>query len=648
MGRTFSPEIAVRVRSVSDPRISPDGSRVAYVSGDSFTASGKDATKLARTNIFTARPDGGAGHQMTNGPRSDSGPRWSPDGRSLAFLSDRDKDGERQIYLLSMSGGEARKLTSVDGAIPSPRSLNPLKWFADGRRLGFLVIDGDTADEEKRHEAGDDPVEFEARPKFQRLWTVDTSTGQTECVSPDDLQIWEFDLSPAADRVVAVVSDQPYEWDWYRCRIAVFDLRGRASTIYQAKRQVAKPTWSADGRQIAFLTSNWSDRGVDAGDIMIVPATGGAARNLTEGQAASYDSLAWHEGRIVAGANVDGGSGIARIDPSSGKHEWLWQDRAALSGWSISANGVIAATLARLDALRQVFVAGPMPATPSRKLDWRNVTRLHEELADVDLPVFTEVRWKASDGLELQGFLAVPSGTPPSGGRKLPTVLLAHGGPTSACRAGIEETHRWAAFLAAAGLAVFMPNYRGSTGRGVAFAESNIGDMGGKDLGDMLSGLDHLVARGVADPDRLGVAGWSYGGFTAMWAVTQTDRFKAAVAGAGIADWRSFHGRSYLHTWDSIHYGDGDPYDLESPHHRFSPINYIKRVRTPTLILHGEQDGDVPVEQSHLFFRALQDLGIESQLVVYPREKHGPTEFAHIVDINRRAVEWLVGHLIES
>lgn len=651
MARAFTPDDAVRLKTVYDPQISPDGRAVAFVSGDSFTGSGKDASKMPRTRIYLASLEGGTPVEFTAGPRSDAAPRWSPDGTAMAFLSDRAKDGERQVYLLPAAGGEARRLTVVEGSIPSPRSLNPLKWQADGSRLSFLMIDGDTADEKKRHEAGDDEIDFEARHKYQRLWTLDPATGAVECVSPDGLQIWEFDISPDGGRAVAVVSDQPYEWDWYRCWLAVFDLKagGAASTIYRNKRQVAKPTWSPDGRQIAFLTSNWSDRGVDAGDVMIMPSSGGTARNLTEGHEASYDSIRWHDGQIVAGANVDGGSGIARIDPAaSGRKAWLWRDRAALGGWSIAGNGTLAAVYSTLQSLRQVYVS---EATPRGERGWKQVSNLYTEMAGVALPAYSEVRWKAADGLELQGIVAVPPGRAPAGAMRaaspLPTVLLVHGGPTSACRAGIEDSHRWATFLASAGLAVFMPNYRGSTGRGVAFAESNIGDMGGKDLGDMLSGLDHLVATGVADPDRLGIAGWSYGGFTAMWAVTQTDRFKAAVAGAGICDWRSFHGRSYLQTWDSIHYGDADPYDQKSPHSRFSAINYVRRVRTPTLILHGEQDGDVPVEQSYQFYRALQELGVESKLVVYPRERHGPTELNHVLDINRRAADWLVERLVK-
>ena len=169
--------------------------------------------------------------------------------------------------------------------------------------------------------------------------------------------------------------------------------------------------------------------------------------------------------------------------------------------------------------------------------------------------------------------------------------------------------------------------------------------MGGADFEDMMAGLDALIERGIADPARLGITGWSYGGFTTAWAVTQTNRFKAAIMGAGISDWRSFHGRSYLHSWDVIHYGGSDPYDPESPHARFSPINYVSNVKTPTLILHGEEDWDVPVEQSYQFHRALKDLGVETELVVYPREPHGPVEYEHVIDIGNRLVNWFKAKL---
>ena len=204
----------------------------------------------------------------------------------------------------------------------------------------------------------------------------------------------------------------------------------------------------------------------------------------------------------------------------------------------------------------------------------------------------------------------------------------------------------WGQLLANQGYAVFLPNYRGSVGWGLEFSESNLGDMGGKDFEDMMLGVDSLVEAGIADPDRLAISGWSYGGFIAAWAVSQTDRFCAAVMGAGISHWLSFHGKSCLCTWDERYY-QTSPYETKGLFDKSSPLSYYQNLQTPTLILHGEQDQDVPVEQSYLFFRALKDRGVPAELIVYPREAHAITERAHLLDMSKRVLAWL-RHYLEN
>lgn len=645
MPERFTPELSVQLPSVYDAQISPDGELVAFVVADAYRASGEGAPKLAKAAIYAVPAGGGEMMSLTNSGKSDTLPCWSPDGSTLAFLSDRDdEEGQRQVYLLPRDGGEARRLTNVSGDIPSPRSLSPLQWSADGSTIAFLKVDGQTEDEKERAREGDDAIEFEAKPRYQRLWTVNVATGETRCVSPDDVQVWEFSLSPDGRRVAAVVSDLPYEWDWYVNRLAVFEVGGdSATTIYQTRRQVAKPAFSPGGMTIAFLTSNWSDRGVDSGDVMVIPATGGEARLLTTGQELSDGSAVFHPDgdRLLTATNIQGGSGIGLIDLVTEDRTWLWNEKKGFATFSRSLNDVYAAVIDDPDHPAEVY-AGPVV---DGKIQWRQLTSVHSGHTGVEVGPTREVFWTGRDGLAMQGLLQMPPEH--EAGDRLPVVMLVHGGPTGAIRFNYQDHHRWAKVIADAGIAVFMPNYRGSTGWGLRFAETNIGDMGGEDFQDMLAGLDYLVDEGIADPDRLGICGWSYGGFTAAWAVTQTGRFKAAVMGAGIADWRSFHGRSYLHSWDRIHYGDSDPYDPEHAHARFSPINYVKNVRTPTLILHGEQDWDVPVEQSYQFHRALKDLGVETELVVYPREPHGVEEQAHLVDIARRVRRWFEERLGE-
>ncbi|MDA1258590.1 MAG: S9 family peptidase [Chloroflexi bacterium] len=649
MPKRFTPEVSVQLPTVYDAQVSPDGELVAFVVADNFRCGGASAPKMARANIYAVPVSGGSTVQLTTGERSDTMPRWSPDGQLLAFLSDRpvapgaEDDGQRQIYLLPRHGGEARRLTDVRGDIPSPRSLSPMSWTGDGRSIAFLKVDAETDEERQSAIDGADQIVFEEVHRYMRLWTVDVEHGATRCISPGGLQIWEASVSPDGTRVAAVVSDLPYEGDWYLNRLVVFEIGSdQMTTLYDDRRPAAKPAWSPDGTSVAFLTSIYSDRGNDSGDLIVVPATGGAPRNLTADHGVSDHYGVFHPDgdAILTATNVHARSGISAIDIRTGNRTYLWNAEKGFSNFSRSISGVFASVIDDPNNLPEVFAGSEVEG----EIKWRKLSDVHSDWADLEVGETREVFWEGRDGMRIQGFLQLPPGYTAG---KVPVAMLVHGGPTGAVRFNYQDHHRWSKLISDAGIAVFLPNYRGSTGWGVPFTETNIGDMGGEDYQDMLAGLDHLVDTGIADPERLGICGWSYGGFTSAWAVTQTNRFKAAVMGAGIADWRSFHGRSYLHSWDAIHYDDSDPYDPESAHARFSPINFVKNVKTPTLVLHGEQDWDVPVEQGYQFFRALKDQGVDTRLVVYPREPHGVEEYEHQLDIARRVRQWFEERLLD-
>lgn len=641
----FTPEIALAHPVVSDASISPDGELIAFVIAAAARPSGPDRPAFAPSAIHVVPAGGGETRQLTYG-RADTTPRWSPDGRWLAFLSDREKDGQRQVHLLPRAGGESRQLTHVRGAIPvsAGRAMDPLAWFADGRRVAFLMQEPLDEADEAREKAGDDPIVFEERPRWIRVWSVDVATGEVEPISPAGLQVWEFTLSPDGTRVGAIASDHPYEWDWYDARVVAFDVGGaELTTLHRSWRQVSKPAWSPDGRTLAFLTSNLSDRGIDAGEIRLVgPEPGDARAPAAVADVTDIGASFLADGHILALANVHGGTGLGVIDPATGARRWLWSERRTTN--SVTRTTLpdgrprFAAVIDDLEAPPEVHVGELV----DDQIAWRRLTAIHDPWRDVERGEARDVTWAGDGGLAMQGYLFLPPGHR-SG--PLPLVTVVHGGPTGCVRFEYQYGARWIRPLADAGLAVFVPNFRGSTGWGLEFAEANIGDMGGADLQDILLGIDRLVADGVADPDRLGIAGWSYGGFMTAWAITQTDRFKAAMAGAGISDWRSFHGRSYLHRWDRLHYGNSDPYDPASHHARFSPLTHVRNARTPTLILHGEQDWDVPVEQAYILHRALKDLGVDTRLVIYPREAHGISESAHRLDLLTRLRDWFVEHL---
>jgi dipeptidyl aminopeptidase/acylaminoacyl peptidase len=648
----FSPEFALSLPLVSDAQISPDGETIAFVIAEQSRPSGPNRPAFAPSAIHAVPAAGGQTRRLTFG-RADSMPRWSPDGGLLAFLSDREKDGQRQVFVLPFDGGEARQLTHFDSEIPVGRSFNPLLWFPDGSGLVLPLVDPLDPMTRSRNEAGNDRIAFEEEPRYWRLWAVDVTTGAAGPISPAGLQVWEFAISPDGRRVAAVASDEPYEWAWYNARLVAFDVRASSKadvqTIHASWRQVAKPTWSPDGYEVAFLTSNWSDRGIDAGQPMVVSAAGGAARPVGEGERASDLLLTFSpEGRLFAAANVRAGAGVSAIDVETGHRSWMWSAKQSMAAMSYAhtPGGAdrFAAVIEDFDHAAEIHVGKVVDG----QLSWLRLTEINGPWRDVARGEIRDVSWTAPDGMTIDGFLALPSPAADADNRDvagpLPLVTLVHGGPTSVIRYDYQPG-RWARFLADAGLAVFMPNYRGSAGWGLEFAESNIGDMGGADLGDILAGVDRLVADGVADADRLGICGWSYGGYMTAWAIGRTDRFKAAMAGAAVTEWHAFHGRTQIHTWDRLHYGGADPYDQGGVHDRFNPFANVRAIRTPTLILHGEEDRDVPVEQAYLLHRALKELGVETSLVVYPREPHGFTEYAHKQDLFTRIRNWMIRHL---
>lgn len=634
--RRLEPEDVVGFKTVADPQVSPDGELVAFVLGDSFIVD----TKLPRSNVWVVPTAGGDASPLTNGPRTDSTPRWSPDGETLAFLSDRDKDGELQIHLLPRAGGEAARLTSTGRAVASGRGADSIAWSPDGRQIAFIATDPETDDERRRREEKDDAIEFEKDPKFTRLYVVDVDSGTTARVSPEGLHVWEFCWSADGNDFAVVASDLPFEQDWYTCRLAAFSRDGGpVRTLHFSHRQVARPTWSPNGLDVAFLTSNWSDRGINHGSVYVVTA-GGHIRDLSEGHVASVHSLAWagDSDRILTVAHERGGAGVAEIDVATGERTPLWHGEALLaeagSALSVDRAGNVVSVLQGA-ATPPDLVLGKRNGDA---LEWTRLTDQHPEAGELEIGATEEVHWKGADDWDIQGLLIRPAGETEAG--RHPLVTVVHGGPTGVSPNQYYPAHRYAQLLAARGVAVFLPNYRGSTGWGLEFSESNIGDIGGKDWEDIQHGIDYCIQIGIADPGRLGIVGGSYGGFMTAWAVTQTERFKAAVMIAGISDWRSFHGRSRISDWDAIHYGDADPWDPDGVYRRFSPITHVKRVRTPTLIVHGEVDRDVPVEQAYMFYRALKELGQETELVVYPREPHGFKERTHIIDMYRRVTNW--------
>jgi dipeptidyl aminopeptidase/acylaminoacyl peptidase len=627
-------------KALTSAQVSPDGSQVAFVVADAY----KDGTPAPKSQVWMVNADGGECRPFTGGPRTDSAPRWSPDGEWLAFLSDRLNDkGASELFLLARHGGEARRLFATPSGVGGNTRADPFVWSPDGRQIAYLQSDPETEDEKKAKEQKNDLLLFERDHKFTRLWVVDVTSGATRCVTTGPMQVWEFDWSPDGAQFALIVSDEPYEWSWYHARLATIPAAGGAvTTIYDpSPRQIAMPLWSPDGQRLAFLQSVWSDRGSVGGDLHLIAPTGGAPRNLSERYPASIHCAAWlpDSQSLITQAVERNGVAFEEWETGSSAHRRLWAGPVAIADqfWNRFSSD---------RTLRTLAVARESPTEPRQiwiakraydSLAWTQLTHFHAERAEITPTQSRIVKWAGAGGWEMQGFLLLPEGYDAS--QRYPLLTWVHGGPTAAF------AHRfWGAmpqaYFTTKGLAVFLPNPRGSTGRGLAFAEANVGDMGGQDFHDIMAGIEQLIQDGIADPERLTVGGWSYGGFMTAWAVTQTDRFRAAIMGAGICNWVSFHGTSGLCEWDRLHYR-ADPYELHSTFEQFAPLTYLHRVKTPTLIVHGENDHDVPVGQGYEFFRALKQHGVPTELRVYPREGHGFSEKAH----QREWVEYAAGWL---
>ncbi len=627
--RPVTVEDMFRLRLPSDPQLAPDGHMIAFVLSEWVADQPKQ-----RGRIWMADANGGEPRPFTNGAHGDSTPRWSPDGRTLAFVSARDgDDGKRQIYVMSREGGEARRVCTV------PNGAGEIAWAPDGSRIAFISDEGP--------EPAKDPIVVSA-DRHRRLWTVRLGSDTPEPVTPPDLTVWRYAWAPGSDRFAVFFSEEPGETAWYQGQLGVVPAAGGAvRQLGRLERQAAALAWSPDGERLAYVSGEWSDRPLVGGDLWSVAVASGEARNLTPGAEISVSWAAWMpDGKtllvvardrvwdLVGTLPVQGGP-IQPLATGCVMGDGAWPRISA------TADGArFAAVRTNLETPPDIWLGevGTNGNDGAGAVAWRRLTRLNPVQEETLALAPTEVvSYEGADGWRIDALLTLPRdlkrGTPP------PLIVLVHGGPSAANRAIWGAGVTWVQQWAAAGFAVLQPNFRGSLGRGVAFADAILGDMGGKDLEDVLLGAEHLVRTGRVDGERMGIMGWSYGGFASTWAVTQTTRFKAAVVGAGISDFHSFHAQSNIPDWDRRFLRANLAEDPDAYRAR-SAITFVRRVTTPTLLVHGEQDPCVPVNQAYAFHRALRERGVPAELVVYPREGHGLAEREHLRDLCQRMLGW--------
>ncbi len=606
--------------------ISPDGKRVAWVE----TTAGKSSLFASSTTPGDKPRRITVG--MVTGQHSEDSPAWSPDGQRLAFLSDAAKLGQSQLYVTTLGAVPAHKLTNVKGLLGAPA------WSPDGKRLGVLFTENaNRAAGPLVAEAAQTGVIKDAVTE-QRLAVVDAAGGKLNQISPPDMYVYEFDWSPDSTRFVTTAAHGNGDNNWYIAEIyTVSASGGDMKSIYKPTLQVANPAWSPDGKSVAFISGLMSDEPSVGGDVYVVPAEGGEARNITPEMKASASWLRWTGPQtILFGEDVDGESGVATTDVAGGKIETLWHGPEQLSANgsdSVAKDGKMSAVVRQSLSQPPEVWAGPIG-------QWKQITSANRDLK----PIWGEAKslhW-SNDGFNLQGWLLYPQNFDPS--KHYPMVVSVHGGPGAMLRSSWPGPHSFSVALSAAGYFVFFPNPRGSFGQGEAFTRANVKDFGYGDFRDIMTGVDQVLKQAPVDEHRLGITGWSYGGYMTMWAVTQTDRFATAVAGAGLANFQSYYGQNQIDQWMIPFFG-ASVYDDPQVYARSSPITFIKKTKTPTLVVVGDSDGECPTPQSYEFWHALKTLNVPTELVVYEHEGHSFADPKHQRDVIERVIEWFDGRL---
>ena len=635
--KVLTPELILSLRSVSDAQLSPDGDRIIYQLSRPRRDDEKPGAAIAELWMVSAK--GGDAVRFTYNDKSDRGARWSADGKQIAFLSQRGDSPLTQVYVISAGGGEAMQLTRGENSVES------FKWSPDGKRIAYTMADPKTKEEIQAEKDGRDWVVADQNYKHTRLYVIDVKTGDVRQATSANLTVHDFDWSPDSKQLVLAATDTPLTDDSYmRVKlVTVASIGGDARLLVPTQGKLSTPRWSPDGKYIAWLGAT-AMKDSYAGSVFVIPATGGAAENLTVGYEGTAISLAWlpgSPGTIVFGAIERQANALYSLSPADKKRQPLFnQPIIHASNPSFTRDGRWMALAANTPRHPNEVFFGEVANKPLIRL-----TKTNPQLDGVALGEQEVIKWKSIDGWDIEGVLVKPVGY--QRGVRYPTVLQAHGGPEGADLNGWSGSYgRWGQMLAGKGLATFYPNYRGSIGRGPDYAMGDHRDLMGKEFQDMLSGIDFLVKQGITDQDRVGVGGGSYGGYTAAWATTYaSDRFRAAIVWMGITDWYSMTGTSDIFWENSTVHWNAIMYDNFELYWDRSPIAHIKKAKTPTLILHGGADPRVPIGQSMELYTAMKWKGVPVEFVTYPREGHGVAERAHQLDYMRRVLGWYEKYL---
>ncbi len=614
------------LRGLSGVGLSPNGDAVVW---EESLRPGGLKHPTPKTKLFVQRIGGTRVRISAGNPSKyfdDEQPVWSSDGSRIAFFSDAQSPGQLQIFIADANGRNARRLTQLTGA---PQAL---RWSPDDKTLAMLYIAHPHRKAGALAAGARNVGVIGTTVDEQQLALVNAATGAVREITPANAYVYEYGWAPDSKRLAYTYAYGSGDNNWWIARLAWADTTGHAHDLLRPSYQINDPQWSPDGTSIAIIGGLMSDFGSVGGDVYLVNVASGTARDVAPGMPVSAASLRWIDNAtLYVVAHSKGAMYLYRMNARTGAFRALTNAPEAIRSWDVvPRSGRIALVRESFNAPAEIWTGSP---TALRQLTHVNAG------ADRLWGPARSLQWK-NEGFNVQGWLVYPLHY--DSGRRYPMVTIIHGGPGAESLPGFGN--RYIAALASHGYFVFEPNPRGSFGQGERFTRANIKDFGYGDWRDDLSGIDATERVAPIDPQRLGLFGWSDGGYMGMWAETQTTRFKAIVAGAGVVNWQSYYGQNDIDQWMIPFFG-ASVYQDPQVYAKSSPITFIEHSKTPVLILQGERDEEVPAPQAFEFYHAMQALHVPSQLVVYADEGHGPRKPANQIDILTRTAAWFAKYL---
>lgn len=622
---------AINVKRIFGLQLSPDGSQALFSQSESDWKKNLSISHIWRMNV-----DGTDVVQMTNGKEGEGGGIWSPDGKYISFITKRD-DEKAQIYLLHNKGGEAIQLTDHKTSIKSHR------WSPCSQKIYFLAEDPLTEEEEKKRKEKDDAYIFEQDFKPAHLWIFDLKSKEEKRLTEGEFFIREISISQDGTKVLFSAAPTPLYDDILNSEIWVMDLKdGSRRQVTKNGIQESDLSLSPDNSQILFIAecdANLKDYYYQ-GNILTVPAEGGTPKILLPDFAYEVYDTEWSsDGKsIYFTANMGVHSEIFSLRLEDLNIKQITDGEHAI--YSFDHNPTT-------DTILYAVNSSHNPATfwmmDMKSSSARMIHDPYPELKEFKLATYEQVRWKSTDGKEVEGILIYPVDY--EKGKRYPLLAHTHGGPMGSDKFTFDG---YAHARAGRGYAIFKPNYRGSTGYGNDVLRDMVGHYFLHADDDVLTGVDYLVQKGIADPEKLGTLGWSAGGHMTNWLVTQTDKFKAASSGAGASNWISMYAQSDVRIYRTPWFL-GNPWKKDAPlnaYREHSPIFYVHQAKTPTLIMCGKNDQRVPLPQSIEMYRGLKTNGVPTELVIFPRSGHGPRELRHRLYRWNKEFQWLEKYIM--